>query len=51
MNKLKIYTAGGFHGDWRNRLKSKLKETLVDVEKAVESLLDQDWTVVKVIND
>lgn len=25
MAKLKVYTAGGFHGDWRERLDSKLK--------------------------
>jgi len=32
-------------------LKDKLKETLKDVEIAVDSLIKQDWTVVKVIND
>jgi predicted transcriptional regulator len=31
-------------------LKEKLKESLTDVETAVDSLIKQDWTVVKVIN-
>jgi predicted transcriptional regulator len=32
-------------------LKEKLKETLTDVESAVEALIEQDWTVVKVIKN
>ncbi len=32
-------------------LKEKLKETLSDVEAAIDSLIKQDWTVVKVINN
>ncbi len=31
-------------------LKEKLKESLSDVKEAVDALLEQDWTVVKVIN-
>ncbi|MCE7741068.1 MAG: hypothetical protein GOP50_01295 [Candidatus Heimdallarchaeota archaeon] len=32
-------------------LKEKLQETLSSVEEAVGALLEQDWTVVKVINN
>ena len=32
MNKLKVYTAGGFHGDWRTRFKERCKDlfTIID---------------------
>jgi len=32
-------------------LKEKLQESLINVQEAVDNLIDQDWTVVKVINN
>lgn len=41
MNKLKIYTAGGFHGDWRDRINAKLGDIFTILDPLIPEVNEQ----------
>ena len=41
MNKLKVYTAGGFHGDWRDVFKNRMQDKFTILDPLVPELDDK----------